>query len=154
MPYVKCVFITAAAVIGLSTGLLAQDQIFQDVPPSAAYFSAVNQMYLRGITTGCTTTPLSFCPMLSVTRGEVAVFLIRAIYSAATSDGENFTYTSSPYFTDVPPSHPFFKYIQKMKDLGITNGTTPPTYAPDSPVDHGQLAVFTVRAARFLHGSR
>lgn len=30
-----------------------------------------------------------------------------------------FTYPTTPYFTDVPPSHPFFRFIQKVRELGI-----------------------------------
>lgn len=137
----------------LATGWIqarAQNQIFQDVPPSAPYFAQVNQMYAMGLTSGCSGSPLLFCPTASVTRGQVAVFFVRAIFSSQTGNPENFTYGLTPYFSDVPSTHPFFKYVQKMKELGITSGTSATTYSPDNPVDHGQLAVFTVRARQIL----
>ncbi|MBS1830879.1 MAG: hypothetical protein JST93_36635 [Acidobacteria bacterium] len=56
-----------------------------------------------------------------------------------------FTYTTTPYFTDVPTSHLFFAYIQKMKDLGITSGCTATTYCPGDSISNVQIATFTVR---------
>ena len=33
-----------------------------------------------GITTGCSTTPMKFCPNANVTRQEMAVFIVRAFH--------------------------------------------------------------------------
>jgi hypothetical protein len=52
--------------------------IFADVAlndPSAAW---VEQLFAEGITAGCATNPLRYCPDHSVTRGPMAVFLVRA----------------------------------------------------------------------------
>jgi len=50
--------------------------IFSDVPTD--YWSApwIEQLYAEGITSGCSLTPLSYCPERSVTRAEMAVFLV------------------------------------------------------------------------------
>ncbi|MBS1828011.1 MAG: S-layer homology domain-containing protein [Acidobacteria bacterium] len=96
------------------------------------------------ITSGCTTT--SFCPNDTILRGQMAVFVVRALQWALTGTPENFAYSTSPYFTDVPTSHPFFKYIQKMKELGITGGCTTSTYCPDDTLSWGQMTTFGVRA--------
>jgi len=53
---------------------------------------------------------------------------------------------TTPYFTDVPAEHEQFKYIQKMKELGITSGVTATTYEPWGTLNFGQTAVFTHRA--------
>ena len=55
--------------------------------------------------------------------------------------------SAAPYFEDVPSTHPFFAQIQRMKDLGITNGCSadPPRYCPDDTVTRGQLAAFLIR---------
>ena len=43
--------------------------------------------------------------------------------SCARSIGsDNFTYTATPYFTDVTPTTFAFKWIQKLRILGITAG--------------------------------
>ncbi|MBL8235709.1 MAG: S-layer homology domain-containing protein [Bryobacterales bacterium] len=73
-------------------------------------------------------------------RTEMAAFVIRALF------GETFSYTQAPYFTDVSVAHPYFKYIQKMRDLGITVGCTETSYCPDGQVSRGQMAAFLVRA--------
>jgi hypothetical protein len=132
-------------------GARAQDQIFQDVPPGVPYLSQVNQMYLRGITAGCGTQPLVYCGTSGLSRETMAALMIRAVYSAKTGDGENFTYTQTPWFNDVPPSNPYFKYIQAMKDLGITSGCSTNYYCPSDNATNGQFAVFTVKAYQIAH---
>ena len=93
-------------------------------------------IYTKGITTGYGVN--YYCPGNPVTRGQMAAFIIRAKY------GESFTYTTTPYFTDVPDTHGFFKYVQKMKDTGITAVTG--TYDVDGLVTREQMAAFLSRA--------
>ena len=149
----KLLFAAALIASSLSGGLQAQDQIFPDVRSIDPYYSAVNQLYLRGITSGCSGQPLTYCPPSTLTREQMAPLIIRAIYSARTGDGENFTFTQTPWFTDVGANSPYFPYIQAMKDLGITSGCGANLYCPGVAATNGQLAVFTVRAyqlARYL----
>jgi len=51
-------------------------------------------------------------------------------------------------FTDVPTSHPFFRFIEALAASGITAGCTanPPQYCPDAFLTRGQMAVFLARA--------
>jgi len=60
--------------------------------------------------------------------------------------GDNFAFPATERFTDVPSTHPFFKYIQMMSLLGITSGCAADRYCPDDPVTRGQMAVFILRA--------
>jgi hypothetical protein len=94
-----------------------------------------------GITSGCGAT--TYCPSDPVTRGQMAVFLVRARLGIA--NGENFPYVSSPYFDDVSAGHIFFPFIQKMKELGITAGCSLTSYCSDGPNTRGQMAVFVTR---------
>lgn len=127
------------------TALITQretDTIFTDVAdPSTFYFNAANLMYTKGITNGCLAAPLMYCPGDLLTRGQIAVFLVRSALG-----GDNFTYSPMPYFTDVPDTYPFFKWIQKLKELQITNGCTGATFCPDDLVTRGQAAAFVIRA--------
>jgi len=72
----------AAALIlralGSDPGTLTQGR-FVDVPSGAWYATAVERIYDLGITNGCLNKPLRFCPGASVTRGEAATFLARAL---------------------------------------------------------------------------
>ena len=118
------------------------DPAFADIgDQTPKEIAAINLMASYGITSGCSTTPFNYCGDLSVTRGQMAVFIVRSIYGS-----NNFTYNPTPYFTDVPTNYLFFKYIQKMKELGITSGCTATTYCPDDTVTRGQMAVFIIRA--------
>ncbi len=119
----------------------ANSQIFTDVTPADYYFDFVGLLDTDGITGGCQTNPAEYCPNDIVTRGEMAVFLVTAVMG-----GNNFDYTAAPYFTDVPASNPFFKFIQKLKDLGITGGCTPTEFCPDSAVTRDEMAAFIIRA--------
>jgi hypothetical protein len=51
-------------------------------------------------------------------------------------------------FNDVPPSHPFFQFIQALAAGGITGGcsASPPLYCPEDFITRGQMAVFLSRA--------
>jgi len=119
--------------------------IFIDVLSTYWAYDYIIAIYNAGITVGCVqdnpNTPENerrYCPEDSVTRGGIAAFIIRAKYR------ENFTYTTTPYFSDVPPTHTFFKYVQKLRDDGITvvNGT----YGVNELVTRGGIAVFIIRA--------
>lgn len=112
---------------------------FTDEPSTDIFFDYVNLIALNRVTTGCA-TPLTYCPADTMVRSEMAAFVIRALF------GETFSFSQTPYFTDVPATHPKFAYIQKMRDLGITTGCGANAYCPDSPLSREQMAVFLVRA--------
>jgi hypothetical protein len=97
-----------------------------------------------GITVGCTLT--EYCPNQPVTRGQMAVFLVRGKLNIIAPT--EFTFKATPYFTDVPANDVFFAYIQKMKDLGITVGCTLTSYCPTDPNTLGQISVFVIRGFR------
>ncbi len=45
-------------------------------------------------------------------------------------------------FTDVPTTHPFFKFVEALYASGITAGCGGGNFCPDTPVTRGQMAVF------------
>jgi hypothetical protein len=45
-------------------------------------------------------------------------------------------------FSDVPPSHPFFRFIEALVASGITAGCGGGNFCPDTPLTRGQMAVF------------
>lgn len=119
--------------------------MFQDVPFGAAYYDEVHILGERMITHGCTVVPNNYCPGWSLTRGQAAVLIVRSIFSGRSGDPDTFSYSQTPYFTDVDGGHPQFPWIQKMKELGVTSGCTATTYCPDGNLSFSQLAVFTHR---------
>ncbi len=120
---------------------LAPGQIFADVPPTAYYYSAVNLLSTQNITSGCGINPALYCPAENVTRAEMAIFIVRGIV-----ESDNFTYSSTPYFNDVPATAFGFQWIQKLYELGITAGCGNGDYCPDSVVTRDQMAIFVIRA--------
>lgn len=87
---------------------------FNDVLPPHWACKYIKRLKELGVTFGCGNG--NYCLYNNVTRAEMALFIIRAKY------GEDFSYTSTPHFSDVPDTHWAFRYIQKMKDDNITTG--------------------------------
>jgi hypothetical protein len=94
------------------------------------------------ITKGCNPPQnTSFCPGSSVTRGQMAAFLVRALDLPA---------TGTDYFTDDNESI-FEADINRLAESGITKGCNPPAnddFCPDSKVTREQMAAFLVRALK------
>ena len=114
-------------------------QQFADVPPTAYYLDAIDLMKSKGITAGC--TPGNYCPTDNITRAQMAIFLVRAVYGS-----DNFSSSPVPYFNDVPPTAFGFPWIQKMSELGFTAGCGGGSYCPNNLVTRDQMAIFIIRA--------
>src|SRR5262249_3801135 len=72
------VFLLKASVGSTYTPPPATGTIFAYVPASAFGAAWIEDLYNRGITGGCQTGPLRYCPTRINTRQEMAVFLTRA----------------------------------------------------------------------------
>ncbi len=127
------------SVMGGDNFTYTQTPYFSDVPPSYIFFPWIQKMQDLGIALPCGSN--QFCPEALVTRGIMAVLIIRGRYGVATPSN----YPATPYFTDVGINHPYFSWIQKMEQLGITSGCAPSSYCPNDPVTRGQMAVFLMR---------
>lgn len=115
---------------------------FSDVPASHPQFAFIQKMKEIGITNGCTAT--TYCPDDPVTRGQMAAFLVRA--KLGLSEGQTFPFAQATNFADVPPTHLFYSFVQKLRELGITAGCTVSDYCPNATTTRSQMAVFLVRA--------
>jgi hypothetical protein len=51
--------------------------VFEDVPCPGPFADWIEQLYADGVTAGCQTDPLLYCPLSAVTRGQMAAFLSR-----------------------------------------------------------------------------
>ena len=110
---------------------------FTDVPASSPYFKFIQKLKDLGITGGCSAT--TFCPDDPITRAQMAVFVILSRYGKVP-----YTYPATPYFTDVPANNPYFPFVQKMAQAGITAGCAPQLFCPANPLTRGQMSVFIV----------
>ncbi|MDH4308870.1 MAG: M15 family metallopeptidase, partial [Acidimicrobiia bacterium] len=90
-----------------------------------------------GVTRGCN-PPFAdaYCPDDSVTRGQMAAFLVR-MFELSPSGEDRFTDDGESEFEDD---------INALAAAGITSGCTQTSFCPDLPVSRGQMAAFLVRA--------
>jgi hypothetical protein len=119
-------------------------QYFTDVPPTSPYYPFVQIMKDRGITAGCSAT--TYCGADPVTRGQMAVFLMRAKYAEASGGATRFVAPTKPIFDDVPSNHPFFRFVQQLAALGITSGCDGRNFCPDRAITKAEAATFVTRA--------
>jgi uncharacterized protein (DUF1800 family) len=117
---------------------------YNDVPKSYLFHDAIEKISRKGITTGCGSG--NYCPESLVTRGEMAVFLLRGKHGSA--------YVPPPatgtVFLDVPLGTTFAAWIERLSAEGITSGCGGGNYCPTQTVTRDQMAVFIVRSE---HGS-
>jgi hypothetical protein len=116
---------------------------FADVSNTYWAWDFVERLYAAGITGGCVTNPLRYCPEAVVTRAEMAVFLERGIHGATYSPPAVGAGTG---FGDVPPSYWSAAFIKQLAAERITTGCGTGNYCPGQPVTRAQMAVFLLRA--------
>jgi IPT/TIG domain/S-layer homology domain len=117
---------------------------FIDVPNGQQFQQYVVRLVANGITAGCA-TPGHYCPLNSVTRAQMAVFLLKS------KNGQCFVPPAcTGVFPDVPCANPFAPWIEALFEAGITGGCGNGNYCPSNPVTRQQMAVFLLKA---LHGS-
>jgi len=131
--------IVRAIFLGSPQPYYSSTPFFEDVPRDHPRFRYVQKLADLQLVHPCSTEPLLFCPGQTVTRGEFAEMLIRARM------GDLFSAPQSDNFDDVPPGHPLYRYVQKIRDLGFTTGCGVRLYCPDAPVTRAQTAVFLSR---------
>ena len=120
---------------------------FADVPQSSPFHAPVETIIRDGITAGCGGG--NYCPSSSITRAQMAVFLLRAEHGSA--------YVPPPatgtIFGDVHQGDFAADWIEQLYAEGITGGCqsgTPPKYCPSASVTRGQMAVFLLK---IYHGT-
>jgi len=135
--------VTMNAATAVTAAFATATQDFNDVPIDYWAYSYIHAIYEAGLTQGCGNG--NYCPSDPVTRGEIAAFITRELL------GPNFTsYSLVPFFVDVPSTDPYFKYVQRLKDDGITEVPVGGTFNVDANATRDQMAAFLVRA-RQIH---
>jgi glucose/arabinose dehydrogenase len=121
----------------------ATGTMFTDVAATDQFAEWIEQLAREGITGGCSTNPPRYCPGAGATRGEMAVFLLRAKHGAGFLPPP----ATGTMFIDVPITHPLARWIEQLAREGITGGcsASPPRYCPNATVTRGQMAVFLIR---------
>jgi hypothetical protein len=123
----------------------AEQGIFADVPPGSFAANFIEQLYNEGITGGCATNPLRYCPGNSVLRSQMAIFLLRAEHGSAYAPP-----AATGIFQDVPPGSFGANFIERLYGEGVTGGcsASPLRYCPNDTTTRGAMAVFLTRTFR------
>ncbi len=105
------------------------------------FADSIDRLASSGVTYGCNPpTNDRFCPARSVTRGQMAAFLTRAVPFPAPTVLDRFVDDDSSEFESA---------IDRLASSGVTLGCNPPTndrYCPAAPVTRAQMATFLTRA--------
>ena len=112
---------------------------FADVEVGQWWTPYVERLADLGITRGCSTEPVRFCPTDPVTRQEMASFLVRAFHLEPESGNR---------FADVAESNSHLANINALAASGITVGcaTEPARYCPTEETTRAEMATFLARA--------
>jgi CSLREA domain-containing protein len=128
---------------GCDIGAYEYNGTFWDVPLNYWAWDFIERLYKAGITGGCNTSPLRYCPETVVTRAQMAVLLLRGIH------GSSYTppaVGSSTGFADVPTTYWAAAWIKQLAAEGITGGCGSGNYCPEVPVTRAQMAIFLLRS--------
>jgi S-layer family protein len=94
----------------------------------------IERLKAAEITVGC--APTRYCTNDSVTRGQMAAFLNRALDLPAATTPSGFTDTAGTFADD----------IERLKAAEITVGCAPTRYCTNDQVTRAQMATFLMRA--------
>lgn len=136
--------LAACALIGLG---VQPASAAEELPPGGTFIDddgdthegAIEALVAEGITQGCDTRQIFYCPDDSMTRGEMAAFLDRAL---------DLPLASQDYFSDDNSSI-FENNINRIAEAGITLGCNPPAntnYCPDRRITRAEMATLLARA--------
>ena len=106
---------------------------FTDVAEGKWYYNSVIWAVASGITSG--TTDTTFSPKMICTRAQAVQFLWTAAGKPEPTTTEN-------PFTDVAEGKWYYKAVMWAVENGITAGTTPTTFSPNTKCDRSQIVTF------------
>ena len=121
-------------------GVVARKTPFDDIAGSP-FRKDIEWLYAAGLTKGCSTT--SYCPSGTVTRAQVASFLVRALHLPT---------TTNDYFDDDTGSIHEMD-INRLAAAGIASGCASHRFCPSDPVNRAQMASFLARALHLSAGA-
>ena len=124
--------------------------IFADVPGSNNFCPFIEALFNAGIVSGCSLSPLMYCPDAVIQRQAMAKFICLA--TEATEPGSCPTSLCAAVFADVSASNIFCSHIEGVYNANMVSGcqVSPLLYCPFANVNRAQMAKFLVNAFDFL----
>ena len=120
--------------------------IFTDVPSTYWAWEYIERLYNAGITSGCSASPMMYCPEATVTRAQMAIFILRGVHGSSYIPPA----ATGTVFTDVPLGTFAADWIEQLASEGVTAGCGGGNYCPDATITRAQMAIFLLRGE---HGS-
>jgi hypothetical protein len=120
-----------------------KEPAFSDVPASHPYYSDIEILYANGLTAGCSTNPLKFCPDQIMNRGESAVFMLRANFGSSFAPGPS-THVFKDDWAKGTWAEP---WANAMYTNGLSAGcsSSPLKYCPWDQIPREQAVIFALR---------
>jgi virginiamycin B lyase len=115
--------------------------MFSDVPVESWAYGYIRYLVCHGLASGYSDG--TFRPDAAVTRGQLANMAVLAAGVAL------YVPPGAPHFSDVPPAHPFYPYVEAARAAGLISGYSDGTFQPSAPVTRAQLAKIIVGATGF-----
>ena len=104
---------------------------FSDVPVSNPFYSYIETAYNHSIISGYSDGTFRWGN--NITRGQLTKVIVLALEWQVVTP-------SNPTFTDVPPTDPFYGYIETAYSHGVISGYNDGTFRPGNDATRGQIA--------------
>ena len=115
---------------------------FNDVATDNQFYKYIETIFHNGITGGCADG--GYCPANTVTRAQMAVFLLKAKLGSAYTPPA----CTGMVFGDVPCTGGIFDaWIEDLASRSITGGCGGGNFCPTNPVTRAQMATFLLKAS-------
>jgi hypothetical protein len=135
--------VSGPGVVGGALWTLHIGESFPDVPTSNPYYAFVENIFHHGVTGGCGGG--DYCPSNSVTRAQMAVFLLKAKYGSSYAPPP----CTGTVFLDVPcTGGAYDPWIEDLAGQGITEGCGGGLYCPTESATRRQMAVFLLKSSQ------
>jgi hypothetical protein len=121
-------------------------------PPGATYTLVDAAASYGPVADGATGSCGGNCFQVSVSRPATRpathwdLTVLETIGPPALGQTKLWTLHVGESFPDVPPAHPFYRFVETLLHVGVTAGCTATTYCPDGVTTREQMAVFLLRA--------
>jgi RHS repeat-associated protein len=147
-------YIAEANALAKGWTLPACTQVFSDVPCSDPDARQIQLVYNKGITGGCNTNPVQYCPDATLSRAQMAVFLVKGYKP------DGFTPPACQgTFTDVSCTGSyaaFAPWIEQLYRDGVTGGcsASPLQFCPGNSVGEWEVLVWLAKAPGASAGTK
>lgn len=113
--------------------------LFQDIAAGSWQEPIASAIYEAGVTNGCSSSPMLFCPNCGLKRAHAAMFLARALNLAPYDN-------PTPTFDDVPKGDPNYGVIEALVRSRVIAGCTETSFCPDALLSRSAAAALIARA--------